>query len=145
MAGGGKPDKHEYRRRVQTVYKMMLRGQGRQEILRFVAESTDWGVAERTVENYMAAANRLLEAQAKTVEQRELGLALARVDDLYARAVTIGDLRSALAAQKERNTLLGLYAPAKTEITGAGGGALKAEIRFVWADDAPDGGGHERD
>lgn len=101
----------EVEARVSTVLSLLVAGCTRREIIRYAAEKTTWGVCERQIENYIAAANRAFEELSKTSRAREIGRALARLDDLYAKSLRIQDYKGCLATQKEINDLLALYAP----------------------------------
>ena len=98
-------------RRVREVYSLLLNGSDRGHIFRYASEK--WDVTERMVEHYIARATEQIKASAAVEQDYELGKALARLDDLYARAMTAGDRKAALAVQKERSETLGLKAPVK--------------------------------
>jgi len=95
-------------RRVNVVYRLLLSGFSMQEILQYAAERTDWDVGERQVFKYLARARQLLEAESKTERAEERGKAIARLNNLYGKALNANDLRQALAVQKEINELLAL-------------------------------------
>lgn len=120
-------------RRIGEVFKLLLRGASRDDILKHLGDS---GVdAESTVNWYVSKANARFKELSKANSERELGRQLARLEDLYSRVFRIQDYRTALAVAKERNELLGLY-PAKTEKhehSGPGGGPI--QIERVLSDD----------
>jgi len=107
----------EMRARVATVYRLLLSGLRRREIIQYVDEKTDWGVQPRTVDNYIRKAT----AEIKEVTDEELktarGMAHKRLDTLYYKSLLINDYKTALAVQKEINELFGLKT-AKIEHSG---------------------------
>lgn len=117
-----KPNKAETEHRITEIYKLLLIGLARHDILRFCAEKTQWGLQVRAIEYLIAKATARLQEQAKYIRDIQLGKAIARMDDLYSRTHRIQDYKTALAAQKELNELLGLYAPKRMEFTGPEGG-----------------------
>jgi hypothetical protein len=116
-----KPTEAVFNDRVHSVYTDLINGKRRAEILRY---ASTWGVTDRTIDNYISRANDLLEQEAETVRERELGKALARYNAIYKAAIEAGDLKLALDVQKEISRLLGLMAPTQTEISGLNGGPL---------------------
>jgi hypothetical protein len=123
--------------RVTTVYTDLVKGKRRSDILQYASK---WGVTDRTIDNYIARANALLEEQAQIVRGRELGKANARYDLLFGLALDKDDLATALRAESERAKLWGLNAPTQTEITGADGGPIVIKgYASVSPDEWPDG------
>lgn len=117
-----KPTRAEQELRITEIYKLLLMRVSRHDILRHVAEKTTWGIKERTIEYLISKANARFEAHAKTIRDLELGKAIAGLSDLYSRAHRVQDYKTCLAAQRELNELLGLYAPKRLEHTGPEGG-----------------------
>lgn len=111
-----KPTGTELDKRVNQVLKLLINGLSYQEIFQFVSEKTDWDVTERTIANYIARANAIFRDKSVIDREAQIGKAIARLENLYARNMQITDFKAALAAQKELNNLLGLYAPAKHEL-----------------------------
>lgn len=118
-----RPTDEEIVQRVSDVYVLLLNGTPRRSILQHAART--WGVKTRQADEYIARASAEFDARSAVIYEREHGKALARLDDLYYRAITKGDLKLALDTQRERNKVLGLYAPTRTELTGAAGGPIK--------------------
>jgi hypothetical protein len=58
----------------------------------------------------VAEARQRITVAADFTRDEQLGKAITRLDDLYAKSVTAHDTRTALQAQRELNRLLGLYA-----------------------------------
>lgn len=115
--GGGDPPtnpskkltKVEFEHRVTEVYKLLVVGLSKPDIRRFVAEKTTWNVPERTLERYIERATTWFKTLADFHRHAELGKSIARCTDLFSRCHRIQDYKTALAAQKELNALLGLY------------------------------------
>jgi hypothetical protein len=79
--------------------------------------SLDADAAHRLV----AEARQRITVAADYTRDEQLGKAITRLDDLYAKSVTAHDTRTALQAQRELNRLLGLYAAGDA----AGGGSAE--------------------
>lgn len=107
---GGRSTKAEVERRVTEVYKMMLAGLRRGEILRLANAKHGWDVSRRQIDAYMARARKLFELDAKVCREAELGKAIARLDGLFAKTQAKQDLRTALMVERERIELLDLRA-----------------------------------
>lgn len=119
--------------RHEAVLQMLLVGARRADVLRYASEQ-GWNVSSRTVENYIAAAHAILEAQADKDRDRVFRLHLAQRQELYARAVNSGDLRAALAVVKDTDELLGYYPQGSTTPAGpAGPLAVKLTVEVVHA------------
>lgn len=98
--------------RVTTVYGLIVAGCTRAEIVRYSTEKTTWGVSPRQIDDYIAQATVQLGEASKTTRSVELGKALSRLNDLYAKSLRIQDYKACLSMQKEISTLLALHAPA---------------------------------
>ncbi len=98
----------EKARRVQTVYKLVLNGISRGDIHQYVAKSTNWGANTRTIDQYIAEVNDLFAVEAKPERIKELGKAISRYTDLFAKSLQGKQYKTALAAQKELSALLKL-------------------------------------
>ncbi len=134
MSGYRKATSGEVTERVATVYKLIVSGAKRRDVLRYIADKTTWGVSERTVDFYLQRAHKQLEAEAAINRPRELGKAAARFEMLFFEAHSLKDVRGALAAEKERASLLGLYAPLKQEHTGKDGAPIRQELTIIEPD-----------
>jgi hypothetical protein len=121
-----RPPDEEITQRVADVYVLLLNGTPRRHILQHAAKA--WGVQTRQADEYIARASAEFKAQSALVYEQEHGKALARLDDLYYRAIKKDDIQRALEAQRERNKVIGLYAPTRTELTGADNGPIQTEI-----------------
>ena len=120
---GVKSTSVEMEARISAVYRMLLSGMRRQEIIQYVADKTDWGVCERTLDTYMERAR--LDIAEVTAEERQtaLGMAYKRLDTLYYKSLLINDYKTALAVQKEINDINGIKV-LRQEITGKDGEPL---------------------
>lgn len=87
-----------------TIVALMAGGMAGDE-LRQAAASLDAG----DVDKLIAEARARLTLAATYNRDEELGLAIQRCDDVYRRAHKAGDLKTALAAQKEKAKLQHLY------------------------------------
>jgi hypothetical protein len=94
--------------RVNEVYAMLVAGLRREAIIRLANEKHGWNVRPRTVDDYIAKAKQRFEEEARVRREAELGKAIARLDNLYAKSVSRNDNRTALAVERERIELLGL-------------------------------------
>jgi len=105
---GIKPSSVEMESRVSTIYRLLLSGMRRQEIIQYVANKTDWNVCNRTLDSYMEKAR--IEIAEITADEREtaLGMAYKRLDHLYFKSLLINDYKTALAVQKEINDINGI-------------------------------------
>jgi hypothetical protein len=111
--------------RVAQILPLVLDGASEREILRFVAEKTNWGyVSERTIENYIARAREQIVAEAGKDAEIHFAKALARFERLYWRASAKGDIGQCRHIQEAINRLLGLAAPERHELSGPQGKPL---------------------
>jgi len=112
-------------RRILDVFKLLLRGASRAEVLQHLAAQEDVD-AVRTADWYISKATARFKALAKVDAEKERGRQLARLEDLYSRLFRIQDYRTALAVLKERNELAGLYPEKvqKHEHTGRDGAPM---------------------
>jgi hypothetical protein len=67
------------------------------------------GLSPRKAEAVAKKAQKKIVLAANYDKTQELGTAIARLNDLYRRAVAIQDTKTALAIQRELNKLLDLY------------------------------------
>ena len=104
----GKPTKVEHALRVAKVFELLAAGLTRAQIIRYVADKTEWGACERTVDSYIALATKEFDVLADVDRRVIAGMALARLNELYARSLRIQDFKTALAVQRELNKLTGL-------------------------------------
>lgn len=108
-----KPTQAQKIRRVNEVRKMLVSGFSRGEIVQKLTKK--WNVIDRTIDNYIQDAKEELKPLIAAEKDNQLGIAIARMTDIYREAMDAKDHRAAIAAQQELNKLFGLYAPVKTE------------------------------
>jgi hypothetical protein len=99
--------------RAEKILELVASGLTRRQILQWVKEKSKWQASARTIDRMLAQAHELLEREAKVHRQRELGLALKRLNMLFARCMQITDFKAALAVEREHIALLGLAAMAQ--------------------------------
>ena len=121
---GEKSTHVETQTRIATIYRLLLNGLRRREIIQYVSETTDWGVSERSVDNYIKQAAAEISEIHKTEKIAAYSMSRRRLDDLYFKSMEIADYKTCLQIQKESNDLEGLKSPTKTEISGNAGGAI---------------------
>ncbi len=119
----------EAQKRVNTVYKMLLLGVSRADIIEY--SINNWQISEAQTDVYIGKANELFKVQSQTVRDDEFGKAVARLQNLYEKNMKIQDYKAALATQKELSELLGLYPAKKQEHTGANGAPIKTEATII--------------
>lgn len=113
-----KASRSEFIRRVDIVYRLLLLGLRRAQIIETIEHKYPaWGASSRSVDRYIHEARDLLERAGDYERQLEKGRALDRLHDLYARCVNAKDHRGALAVQHQINELCGLYPPKRSEIS----------------------------
>lgn len=103
-----KPTQAENEARVAEVYKMLVAGAPRAAILQHAAEK--WELATRAADALIAKARKHVIADARPEREFELARAIARLNFIYNQCVKVTDYGRAIAAQREMNQLLGLYA-----------------------------------
>ena len=115
------PSKSEREARITEIYKLLVMRVARHDILQFCANKTDWELKERAVDYLIAAATKRFHTEAKYRREIELGRSIATTADILSRTLRVQDYKTALAAQKELNELLGLYAPKRVALTDPDG------------------------
>jgi hypothetical protein len=108
----------EIERRVSDIYPLVVSGLPLRDIRRYVTDKCDWTADSRTIERYMAKARAIIHEKADYDREEKLSEALAFLEDMRGRSAAKGETRTAIAAQRELNDLLGLKAPTKTEQSG---------------------------
>lgn len=105
-----KANNAESDRRTETIVGLLVIGLSRKEIIQYCAEKTDppWKLATRQIDAYIQKANKKLGEASNINIEKEIGLAVSRMEDLFKRNIGIQDYKTALATQKEKSELLGL-------------------------------------
>lgn len=121
--------KAEKAARVALIYRLLISGMRRREVLQYVRTKTDWEVGDRSIDKYIHDATE--EIKEVTTEEIEAarGMAYKRLDTLYYKSLLINDYKTALAVQKEMNDLFGLKT---TKIEHSG------DMGVIIIDDVPD-------
>ena len=109
----------EYEARIAAVYRLLLQGSRRRDILQYT-ENVGWGVSESMVDKYIAAATAEIAEVTEREKQTALGMAYKRLDMLFSEAHRDKDFKTCLAVQRELNELGGLKI-IKQEISGSMG------------------------
>lgn len=100
--------------RVSAVLELLASGVRRTEIVRI--GSREWGVTSRQIDDYIAAATKLIQAEAARTREEALAEHVARRRQIYKRAMNNGDLHAALKAVQDEARLLGLYPSEKHDV-----------------------------
>lgn len=115
----GRPTKAETERRVSTVYQLMIDGLDRSRILQYSSEN--WGVSERSTDEYIAKARiKFLEALEETENKDVMKMYIfKRLENLYSLNMENYDLKEARAVLADASKIFGVNAPEeiKQEIT----------------------------
>ncbi len=104
----------EVYKRVETISEMIMRGYQRKHILQY---GVKWDVKNRTIDKYIAMANKMLIKQSEKDFDRNYAKAIQRYEDLYIKALDNDDYGLAKAINKDFVELTGVKAPDKQEIT----------------------------
>jgi hypothetical protein len=126
--------KAEVMKRVEQVLQIRLQGAERHDVLRFASEN-GWAVSERQVENYIRQADDLLAASLEQDRAKLLNRHHAARRALLARALQVGDVRTALAVLRDEAELLALYPARQHQLTGARGGPLAVKVEGMTDDE----------
>lgn len=111
--------------RTTKVFELLILGLSRQEIMQYCSA---WKITTRQIDVYIKKATERLKAHADYQREEQLGIAINRLNKLYQSNLKVQDYKGALAVQRELNTLLGLHAPARHELTGKDGAGLTIRI-----------------
>ena len=93
--------------RVNKIAELLLNGYSRWDIVQYSA--TNWKICERQVDTYLQRATELIELSVKRRIGFEFAKAIRRLEDLYKKAMSKGDLKTALNVNRELSALQGLY------------------------------------
>lgn len=115
---GKKATNIQAEQRLNTIYKMLLIGADRADIIQYCAENYEIG--DRAADNLIEKANALYTEVGLAVREAEFGKALMRLNNLYSRSLKVQDYKTCLSVQREISNLLGLNAPVKQEQTHTG-------------------------
>ena len=128
-----KADKALVARRVDDLLHVLLDGARWWDVLEFVRarekeQASAWFVADgdnplsdSQIRRYQQAANKQIDESFERSRKKNIRQHVAQVRNLFARAVTTGDLRTALACRRDLGEMMGLYPPKKLASTTADG------------------------
>jgi hypothetical protein len=123
-----KASKATMRDRTEDVLRILLDGARPWDVRAYIAEQEVKGQApwtiqegnrplsERQVRRYVAAAERLIDESVRQNRKRRIRRHIAQRESLYARCVTKGDERTALAVLRDLAELQDLYPPKKSDM-----------------------------
>ncbi len=106
----------ELKVRVEEVLQLLLAGAGPWDVEQY-AKQKQWEVTEKTLRRYRRAAEKALKPSIEKRRDKLLTLHLAKLRDLYAKALNNGDVRTALLVLKSEQELMGLCKHDKKERT----------------------------
>ena len=120
-----KPTAYEKESRVEAAKLMLLSGLSRAQIVQNLTKRYD--VKDRTIDNYLAEAREVLQAELETIRPYALAEHIAHRRGLRAQLRHNKDYMGELKAAQDEAKLLGLYVD-RTEITGENGGAIRVSL-----------------
>jgi hypothetical protein len=114
----------EVAQRIEEVFKLRLGGAEFQDIRQYAsAPEQNWGVSDRQVWRYIAAADTLVKKRFDARADHLLARHLMQRRMLYAHAVGAGDFATALRILDSEAKLEGLFPPTKIAPTNPAGDA----------------------
>jgi hypothetical protein len=125
-----KANKAEVEKRVKEVLDLILAGAEHWDVVQYSAEN-NWGVRSRQLRKYVARAYQHITETIEKDRDKLISRHIAQRRNLYARALNMGDLRTALAVAKDESELLGLY-PATNHDVKVAGTIEHTERREFW-------------
>jgi len=131
-----KPTQATIRQRVEELLAIRLDGAQFVDVRQYVAEKEAAGeppwsipeggkpVSERTLWRYLARTDQLIAESCREGGKKLLRRHVAQRKNLFAKAVSQGDVRAALSVLKDEAELRGLYPAKGVEVTGKDGAPL---------------------
>ncbi len=111
---GKKANNAVVRQRVEEVFRQRLGGAGFADVRQFAsAPEQQWGVSDRQLWRYIAAADALMAERFDAKAPHLLAKHLLQRGQLYAHAMGAGDFATALRVLQDEARLEGLYPPQK--------------------------------
>lgn len=101
-----RPPDAEILQRVNDVYKLLVRGASRSEIVQY--SSKEWGITDRQADTYMKRARAYFNQRIQVERDQELGQALERYEMLFQRAFKVQDYKTCIQAQARIDKIMGL-------------------------------------
>jgi len=114
MADNTNPPQTQTEDRVTTVLAMLVADKSHEDIVRF--GSSEWGVCERTIDNYIAKARQAHGAVTAAKRERLRGGSLLRLEHLYRLSLESKQYAVCVAIEKRVAALFGLDAPTQIEV-----------------------------
>jgi len=115
----GKPGRKSTRtvvsERIDMILRLRLDGAQAHDLLQYAAE-VGWGVCERTVFNYIKAADELLVERRERSFDKLYARHVAQRDALLARAINAADYGTAARILADSAKLQGLYPPERSQM-----------------------------
>ena len=103
---GDRTPQIEIDQRVAKVSDLLLAGASRAQIVTFCDQK--YSVHQETVDRYIAQARKAWQEMVHPERKEAHSKALARLENLYAKNLSIQDYKACLAVQKEINQLTGV-------------------------------------
>ncbi|MBU2061400.1 MAG: hypothetical protein KKH44_06055 [Bacteroidetes bacterium] len=98
----------EYEYRVTKVYEwLILNRWSRRDICQYVSDKTEWDVDERTVDRYIAEANKRLKEKVVLKQEEYYKKASENIDDIFKKAMSLKDVRLCKDILLAENKVLG--------------------------------------
>jgi len=102
--------------RIGILFKMVVKGVQRAEIVRFTA--SNWKIEERQTNHYlMTVRDRIKDTYGQAYKESILSNHLAQLDDLYDQNYSTGDFKECRGIIDSRSKLLGLNEAIKIDST----------------------------
>jgi hypothetical protein len=137
-----KADKALAARRTEDILRIRLDGAEFWNVREYMREKekedgSAWFLAEgetplsdSQIRRYQTQADKLMTASHERSRNKLFRRHLAQRRSLYARAVTTGEIRTALACLRDEAEMLGLYSPRPRTTAGEGGGEIDRKQRL---------------
>lgn len=138
-----KASKAQFMLRLTEIIRIRLSGAKEWDVAEYVreqegTEGSPWRRAEnekplsrRSIRRYMQKADEVIAASTKERRRQALVKHLARREEMFAKAMNAGDIRTALAVADSEAKLRRLFPAAKHEVTGKDGAPLQAALAHV--------------
>ncbi len=97
------------KQRVEEILRIRIDGAQFHDVVQYGTEKA-WGVSERQIGKYIAAADQLLVERLEKKRKPTIARHIAQREALYARCINAADFRTALAVLADLAKLKGIYA-----------------------------------
>src|SRR5271157_382535 len=102
-----KSTKAEKENRLTKINELLLNGYSRVDIVQYSAEN--WNINERQTDKYIREVKENITTHFNQTREENIGIALARRENLYKDAREKNEIRTALEVDKDLRKLQGLY------------------------------------